>query len=133
MVSEALGRAATTLPGKRRIYVVLDNAAIHKAKAVQGDLDPLDGRIELWFLPAFCPEEDPVGREWQAYQAAVTVLEQHTSLGELLMRTRDYFARRSRCYVRRHRGQSWVWKPTLPNYTTAHVRCVACVKRRSGP
>jgi len=88
-------------PQKRRIYVVLDNAAIHRAKAVGRYLEQLDGRIQLWFLPPFCPDPNPVEREWQAYHAAVTVLHHHASLKELLARTRVYFVCRLRCCVRR--------------------------------
>ena len=50
-------------PQKRRIYVVLDNSAIHRAKAVQRYLEQLDGRIHLWFLPPFCPVANRVKRE----------------------------------------------------------------------
>ena len=49
--------------GKRytRIYVVLDNYSIHKAKAV-GQWLERHPRFELVFLPSYCPRANPIER-----------------------------------------------------------------------
>jgi putative transposase len=45
----------------RRIYVVVDNYRIHKAKAVKQWLAP-QPRFELLFLPTYCPRAHPIER-----------------------------------------------------------------------
>jgi putative transposase len=45
----------------RRIYVVVDNFGIHKAKAVQQWLAQ-QPRVELLFLPTYCPRANPIER-----------------------------------------------------------------------
>jgi len=108
-------------PQKRRIYGVLDNAAIHRAGAVQSYLEQLDGRIELRFLPPFCPDAKLAEWEWHANHAAVTVPHHHASLKGLLARTRGYFARRSRRCVRRHPRQPQTWRPTSSHEMIGHA------------
>ena len=53
----------TAYPAHRydRIYVVVDNYKIHKARAVQGWL-AAHPRIELVFLPTYCPKANPIER-----------------------------------------------------------------------
>jgi DDE superfamily endonuclease len=45
----------------RRIYVVVDNYKIHKAKAVEHWLAK-HPRFELLFLPTYCPRANPIER-----------------------------------------------------------------------
>jgi transposase len=53
----------TAYPARRydRIYVVVDNYKIHKAQAVQRWLAS-HPRIELVFLPTYCPKANPIER-----------------------------------------------------------------------
>jgi transposase len=53
----------TAYPARRydRIYVVVDNYKIHKAHAVQRWL-VLHRRVELVFLPTYCPKANPIER-----------------------------------------------------------------------
>ncbi len=108
-------------PEERGIYVVLDNAAIHRANAVQRSLEQLEGRIQLWFLAPFYPDANRVEREWQGYDDAATALRHHARLEELFTITRVYFARRSRRCVRRPPRQPWAWKRSVPHYTTGRA------------
>jgi putative transposase len=48
-------------PHYRRIYVVVDNDKIHKAKAVEPWLAK-HPRVELLFLPTSCPRANPIER-----------------------------------------------------------------------
>jgi transposase len=48
-------------PGVRRIYIVVDNYCIHKAKAVQQWLDT-HPRFEVLWLPTYCPRANPIER-----------------------------------------------------------------------
>ena len=53
----------TAYPARRydRIYLVVDNYKIHKAQAVQRWL-ALHPRVELVFLPTYCPKANPIER-----------------------------------------------------------------------
>jgi IS1 family transposase len=53
----------TAYPARRydRIYVVVDNYKIHKAQAVQRWL-AAHRRVELVFLPTYCPRANPIER-----------------------------------------------------------------------
>jgi putative transposase len=48
-------------PHDRRIYVVVDNYKIHKAKVVEQWLAK-HPRVELLFLPTYCPRANPIER-----------------------------------------------------------------------
>jgi putative transposase len=48
-------------PHYKRIYVVVDNYKIHKAKAVEQWLAK-HPRVELLFLPTYCPRANPIER-----------------------------------------------------------------------
>ena len=51
-------------PGKRLIHVFLDNARYHHAKLVQQWLVRPECRIQLHFIPSYCPHLDPIERLW---------------------------------------------------------------------
>ena len=51
----------------RRVYLVVDNYGIHKAKVVAKWLE-LHPRIELLFLPSYCPKANPIERVfWEVH------------------------------------------------------------------
>jgi transposase len=51
-------------PGKRLIHVFLDNARYHHAKLVKAWLARPACRIELHFIPAYCPHLNAIERLW---------------------------------------------------------------------
>jgi transposase len=51
-------------PKRRRIHVFLDNAPCHHAKLVQAWLSGPGQRIQLHFIPAYCPHLNPIERLW---------------------------------------------------------------------
>jgi len=59
-------------PGKRLIHVFLDNARYHHAKLVQAWLALPGRRIELHFIPAYCPHLNAIERLWR-------VMHKHTT------------------------------------------------------
>ena len=120
-VSEAAGRTGKALPEKRRIHVVVDNAAIHRARAVQRYLERLDGRIELWFLPRFRWVANPDGREWEAYHGAVTALHHGAGLESLQAHPRVYFARCSQPLCATSSSPTMNLETQRPHYTTRPV------------
>ena len=83
------------------IHVVLDNYRIHKSHIVQAALAGyLPGRIELHFLPPYCPKHNRVERVWEDLHANVTRNHTCASMDELMDEVRDYLARRNRHLLR---------------------------------
>ncbi len=59
-------------PDKRIIHLFVDNARYHRAKLVQAWLAQPGRRIELHFIPAYCPHLDPVERLWGSMHKHIT-------------------------------------------------------------
>ena len=57
---------------KRKIHVFLDNAKYHHAEMVQKWLERPDCRVELHFIPTYCPHLDPIERLWGLMHKNVT-------------------------------------------------------------
>jgi transposase len=51
-------------PGMRFVHVFLDNARYHHAKLVQAWLARSGCRIQLHFIPAYCPHLNSIKRLW---------------------------------------------------------------------
>ena len=49
----------------QKIFLILDNHRIHHAKKVRKLVDSLDGKIELFYLPAYSPELNPDELVWR--------------------------------------------------------------------
>lgn len=50
--------------------MIMDNAKYHHAKALQPWLTSNKGRIELFFLPAYSPNLNPIERIWKKTKRA---------------------------------------------------------------
>jgi len=59
-------------PGMRVIHVFLDNARYHHAKLVQAWLAEPGRRIELHFIPTYCPHLNPIERLWRLMHKHIT-------------------------------------------------------------
>jgi len=59
-------------PAMRLIHVFLDNARYHHAKLVREWLAQPERRIELHFVPAYCPHLNPIERLWGLMHRNVT-------------------------------------------------------------
>ena len=57
-----LAKLEASNPGKRRIYVIADNARYHHARVVRQWLERPDCRITLVFLPAYAPHLNAIER-----------------------------------------------------------------------
>lgn len=66
----------------RRIHVILDNYGIHKSHEVARALKRLP-RIQLHFLPPYCPDENKIERVWQDLHANVTRNHRHSDMPSL--------------------------------------------------
>ena len=68
----------------RRIHLILDNYAIHKSQAVEAFLRTIGQKIQLHFLPPYCPEENRIERLWRDVHDNITRNHRCTRLQELL-------------------------------------------------
>jgi len=67
-----LERIEAANPTKTTIYVFLDNARYHHAKAVKKWLKSTNSRIKLMFLPPYAPHLNPIERLWGVMHKYVT-------------------------------------------------------------
>ena len=58
--------------GKKKILLVLDNARYHHAKIIQPWLEEMKDVIELFFLPPYSPDLNPIEMLWKKTRRAVT-------------------------------------------------------------
>jgi len=66
----------------KRIHVILDNYGIHKSHEVRKARLCLP-RIQLHFLPPYCPDHNRIERLWQDLHANVTRNHRHSNLFDL--------------------------------------------------
>ena len=86
----------------RRIHVVLDNYGIHSAHLTRKTLAALGGRIELHFLPPYCPDANRIERVGQDLHANVTRNHCCKSMDVLLANCRRYL-------------ENYRWRRTSPS------------------
>ncbi len=72
-----------------KVYVVVDNYGIHKAKAVAAWLAE-HPRFELVWLPAYCPRANPIERAFGDVHDKCTRNHKRTALGELVADVRQH-------------------------------------------
>ena len=77
-----LERLCEAYPTAKRIHVILDNYGIHSSGETMLALERLP-KIQLHFLPAYCPDHNRIERLWQDLHANVTRNHKHTKLVDL--------------------------------------------------
>jgi transposase len=91
-----------TYPGAQRVHIILDNYGIHNSLQVRLALkSEAAARLELHFLPPYCPDHNRIERIWKDLHDNVTRNHRCASMEELMAEVRCYLAARNRC--RRHR------------------------------
>ncbi len=83
-------------PTAKRIYVVLDNYRIHSSQQVQLTLARMGERVQLVFLPPYCPDHNRIERVWRDLHANVTRNHRCRTMGQLMAEVRVYLRRRDR-------------------------------------
>ena len=58
--------------GARVIHLIVDNRKIHDSRQTRALLEQLGGRVQLPFLPAYSPEDNPIERVWKDLHDNVT-------------------------------------------------------------
>ena len=81
-------------PEAKKIHVILDNYSIHHTEQVKLSLDTPEGRrIELHFLPPYCPDDNTIERTWQDLHAEVTRNHTCSDINELMRHVRSFLRR----------------------------------------
>jgi transposase len=91
-----LGRLLQTYPEAPVIHVVLDNYRIHSSKIVQAARSAFGSRIQLHFLPPYCPNDNKIERVWLDLHANVTRNHTCPNMTALMREVRYYLRKRNR-------------------------------------
>jgi transposase len=79
------------------IHVILDNYSIHSTSLVALSLDtPAGSKIQLHFLPPYCPDHNKIERAWEDLHANVTRNHRCTTIQKLMENVRHYLIQRNR-------------------------------------
>lgn len=92
---QLLWRLVAAFKGARRIHLILDNAAIHSSKSTKRALAQLGPRVQLHFLPPYCPDANRIERVWLDVHANVTRNHRCRTMKELMRRVHAYLAART--------------------------------------
>ena len=93
---DLLDRLRRQYPQARRLHLVLDNYRIHSSDIVQAALSGyLAGKVELHFLPPYCPDHNKIERVWQDLHANVTRNHRCASMADLMDEVRYYLRKRN--------------------------------------
>jgi transposase len=76
-----------------KVHLVLDNYIIHKSKITQKRLKKYEGRLNLEFLPPYCPNNNSIERTWQDLHAEVTRNHKCKTMKMLMQRVRAHLHR----------------------------------------
>jgi transposase len=88
-------------PDAQAIHVILDNYAIHGTEQVQISLQSDEGRrLQLHFLPPYCPDHNKIERTWQDLHANVTRNHTRATMSQLMRDVHSYLRRRNRLHQR---------------------------------
>ena len=95
---ELLHKLATKIyPDAKRIHIILDNYGIHDSSQVRLALkSPAAGKLELHFLPPYCPDHNRIERLWKDLHDNVTRNHRCATMDELMTEVRSYLAVRNR-------------------------------------
>lgn len=94
-----LWKLATLHPNAKRIHLVLDNYRIHDSKKARQALADLDGRIQLHFLPPYCPDSNRIERLWRELHGNVTRNHKCRTMDELMRRVHAFLAAHNQRHI----------------------------------
>ena len=88
---------AETYRNARRVHIILDNYGIHDSQQVQLALKSAAAtRIQLHFLPPYCPDHNRIERLWKDLHDNVTRNHRCAGMEELMSEVRLYLNARNR-------------------------------------
>lgn len=94
---DLLDKLLRTYADACRLHLVLDNYRIHSSDIVLAALKGyMAGRVELHFLPPYCPDHNKIERLWQDLHANVTRNHRCPDMATLMEEVRYYLRKRNR-------------------------------------
>jgi transposase len=96
-----LNHLLQTYPRARVLHLILDNYRIHDSKIVHAALAGFGERIQLHFLPPYCPNDNKIERVWEDLHANVTRNHTCPDMRTLLCEVRYYLRKRNRKVLRK--------------------------------
>lgn len=82
-------------PQARRIHIILDNYKIHSSQRTKLALGALADRVQLHFLPPYCPDHNRIERTWKDLHDNVTRNHTCRSMRELMREVTEYLIEKS--------------------------------------
>jgi transposase len=93
---DLLDKLVRQYPDAKRLHLILDNYRIHSSEIVEAALKGyLAGKIELHFLPPYCPDHNKIERVWQDLHANVTRNHRCPNMVTLMKEVRYYLRKRN--------------------------------------
>jgi transposase len=89
-------------PWATKIYLILDNFRIHSSRAVEAARAHWGERVELHFLPPYCPDENRIERLWKDLHDNVTRNHTCSDMDTLMQCVDDYLKPRRRSGAHRY-------------------------------
>jgi len=83
-------------PDAKRMHLILDNYRIHSSRQVELVLAKLGDKVQLHFLPPYCPDHNRIERVWRDLHANVTRNHQCGTMNELMKEVRWYLRKRDK-------------------------------------
>jgi len=97
--------ARADYPEAPRIHIILDNYKIHSSARTKLALAALGDRVQLHFLPPYCPDHNRIERTWKDLHDNVTRNHTCQSMRELMRETRIYLATKDQQLQQRYNTQ----------------------------
>jgi transposase len=92
-------------PKAQVVHVILDNYRIHDSKIVHAALVGFGPRVQLHFLPPYCPNDNKIERVWQDLHANVTRNHTCPNITRLMQEVRYYLRKRDRRFDVKRRSR----------------------------
>jgi transposase len=93
--------ATVDYPRARRIHIILDNYKIHSSQRTQLALAALGDRVQLHFLPPYCPDHNRIERTWKDLHDNVTRNHTCRNMRELMREVTAYLSKKDQ-QIQRH-------------------------------
>ena len=98
---DLLDKLRKKYPHAGRLHLILDNYRIHSSTIVHAALGGyLAGKVELHFLPPYCPDHNKIERVWKDLHANVTRNHRCRGMAHLMQEVHYYLQKRNRKRLR---------------------------------
>ena len=92
-------------PRARRIHIILDNYKIHTSQRTKLTLQAIGDRVQLHFLPPYCPDHNRIERTWKDLHDNVTRNHTCRTMRELMYEVTQYLLEKDQRLRRQFKSQ----------------------------